>query len=64
MLPVTSGGTSYSVSVADPVAAPCGSTVIVYVPATGSVRTSTKVPVVAKSVFPTNVLPSGFAIDT
>ena len=45
-------------------AAPCGSTVIVYVPATGRVRVSTNAPVVANSVLGTNELPSGFASET
>ena len=59
-----SGGTSYSVSVAEPVAAPCGSTVSVYVPATGSTRVSTNVPDVEKIVLLRSELPSGFVIDT
>src|SRR5215217_6529510 len=60
----TSGGTSFSVSVAEPTSASCGSTRIVYVPLTGSVFVSTKPPLVPNGVAKTSVEPSGFVIET
>src|SRR5438045_985146 len=50
--------------VAPPVAAPCGSTVTVYVPVAGSVLVSTNIGVVANSALFTSMLPPGFAIET
>src|SRR2546421_8568319 len=62
--PPASGGTSYSLSVAEPVAAPCGSSTIAYVPAVGSVVASKKaLPVPMYRLEPGEV-PSGLRIDT
>ena len=61
---VTSGGTSYRVSVAEPTSVSCGSTRIVYVPLTGSVFVSTKPPLVPNGVAKTSVEPSGLRMET
>jgi hypothetical protein len=58
-----SGGTLWSVSVTLPVAAPCGSTRITYVPVTASVRVSMNPPPVPNVVGPASRLPSGFRIE-
>src|SRR5438874_1478497 len=50
--PPASGGTSYSVSVIEPVALPSGTIAIVYAPATGSVFVSRKPPEVPAYVLP------------
>src|SRR5215211_1270525 len=64
IVPVTSGGTSYSRSVTLPVLVPCGSTTIVYVPATASETASTKPPIVPIVVGATSVVPSGRSSET
>ena len=60
---VTSGGTLYRVTVAEPFAAPDGSTRIVYVPVVGSCVRSMNAPLVL-SAFEASVVPSGFRIET
>ena len=59
IVPVTSGGTLYSVNVAEPVVVFGGSTVIVYVPVLGSARVSTKPPPVPKRTLPPTAFPFG-----
>ena len=61
--PVTSGGTSYSATVAVPVYDEYGATVIVYVPVCASVRVSTNPPDVPNIVDGASVVPSGFWIE-
>src|SRR5919108_6213534 len=56
--------TSLTVTVALPVAGPCGSRRIVYVPAAGSVLASMKPPLVPTFMAGTRTVPSGLMIDT
>src|ERR671925_1298542 len=64
IVPLTSGGTSNSLNVPEPVAGPGGSTTIAYVPVAGSVRTSMNaVKPGPKNVLPPTGLPSGPTID-
>src|SRR5207237_4997805 len=64
MVSVASGGTSYSVSVIDPVVVVWGSTKIAYVPVVGSVLVSTNPPAVVMSVGDTSLVLSGLMIET
>jgi hypothetical protein len=62
IVPVTSAGTSKREIVIDPVAAACGSTRIVYVPAAESRVVSRNPPIVPKVIGPTSVDAFGFRI--
>ena len=62
--PPASGGTSYSVNVAEPVASLCGSMKIAYVPAVGRTVVSTKALPVPMYRFVTSPVPSGLRIET
>src|SRR5918994_6086175 len=62
--PETSGGTSYSVRVIEPVVAPIGSTAIEKVPVEGRRRASTNAPALPTRTFRTTNDPSGARTDT
>src|SRR5690349_888489 len=62
-VPLTSGGTSYSVRDAVPTVAPEGVTTSAYVPELGRVRASTNAPPVPKDVLAPTSFPSGPTID-
>ena len=64
IVPVTSGATSLSVSVALPVELVLGLTRIVYVPVAPSVFVSMNRPLVPMKVGATRLVPSGLMIDT
>jgi hypothetical protein len=63
MVPVTSGGTSKSVTVVLPIPAPWGSTTTVYVPVLGSVIVSRKPPPIPKFAGFARAAPFGFSTE-